>query len=183
VWKTWNLTNLTQQWVNGAAINYGVILWATNEDSTNGYILHFYASEHSSNQPQLEVIYSLYRAAGGFRQHHRLSGNLLWHRHPLHLWQCQHIKEEIVLSQFGRDNLPDPAQYGLSRANTYLVVAMEFLLTPASIKVFARRQGRKTPIKHGNDFGFYGDDPIEFEDADSTLPLLFPERLCLCRRR
>jgi len=85
------------------------------------------------------------------------------------------VKEEIVLSQFGRDNLPDPAQYGLSRANTYFVVAMEFLLTPNNINVFARRPNGKTPIKQGNNFGFDGDDPIEFEDADSTLHFFFPK--------
>jgi RHS repeat-associated protein len=85
------------------------------------------------------------------------------------------VKEEIVLSQFGRDNLPDPARYGLSRANAYFVVAMEFLLTPANINAFARRPNGKAPIKHGNDFGFYGDDPIEFEDADSTLHFFFPK--------
>jgi hypothetical protein len=85
------------------------------------------------------------------------------------------VKEEIVLSQFGRDNLPDPAVYGLSRANTYFVVAMEFLLTPNNINVFARRQTGKTPIKEGNNFSFDGDDPIEFEDADSTLHFFFPK--------
>ncbi|MCI0696144.1 hypothetical protein L0337_29600, partial [candidate division KSB1 bacterium] len=85
------------------------------------------------------------------------------------------IKEEIVLSQFGRDNLPDPARYGLSRTNTYFVVAMEFLLTPNNINVFARRQGGKTPIKQGTNFSFDGDDPIDFEDADSTLHFFFPK--------
>ena len=62
------------------------------------------------------------------------------------------VKEEIVLSQPGRDNLPDPADYGLSRENTYFVVAMEFFLTPANINVFARRAGAKIPIKQGNTF-------------------------------
>jgi RHS repeat-associated protein len=85
------------------------------------------------------------------------------------------VKEEIVLSQFGRDNLPDPAQYGLSRTNAYFVVAMEFLLTPANINVFARRVGAKVPIKQGNTFFFDGDDLIDFEDADSTLQFFFPK--------
>ncbi|MDZ7360478.1 MAG: hypothetical protein ONB46_07090 [candidate division KSB1 bacterium] len=49
------------------------------------------------------------------------------------------------------------------------------MLTPANINVFVRRQGRKTPIIHDNNFGFYGDDPIEFEDADSTLHFFFPK--------
>jgi hypothetical protein len=91
------------------------------------------------------------------------------------------IKEEIVLSQRGRDNLPDPAQYGLSRANTYFVVAMEFLLTPNNINVFARRGSGKTPIRQGGGstgsptFAFDGDEPIDFEDADSTRHFFFPK--------
>jgi RHS repeat-associated protein len=52
---------------------------------------------------------------------------------------------------------------------------MAFLLTPANINVFARRQGGKTPVKQGNNFGFDGDDQIEFEDADSTLHFFFPK--------
>ncbi|MCI0698446.1 DNRLRE domain-containing protein [candidate division KSB1 bacterium] len=59
-WKAWNLTNLAQKWVNGTATNYGVILWATNEN-TNGYDLRFRSSEYAdttSHRPILEVIYS-----------------------------------------------------------------------------------------------------------------------------
>jgi RHS repeat-associated protein len=52
---------------------------------------------------------------------------------------------------------------------------MEFLLTPAHINVFARQPAGKTPIKQGNSFSFDGDDPIEFEDADSTLHFFFPK--------
>jgi RHS repeat-associated protein len=85
------------------------------------------------------------------------------------------FKSEEVLSQSIRSRLPDPAQFGLSRANTYFVVAMEFLLTPNNINVFARRPNGKTPIKQGNNFGFDGDDPIDFEDADSTLHFFFPK--------
>jgi hypothetical protein len=81
---------------------------------------------------------------------------------------------KFVLSQFARDALPDPTKYGLSN-NSYLVVQVEFLLAPANINVFARRQGGKTPIKQGNSFSFDGDDPIEFEDADSTLQFFFPK--------
>jgi len=85
------------------------------------------------------------------------------------------VKEEIVLSQLGRDNLPDPARYGLSRTNAYFVVAMEFLLTPNNLNVFARRQTAKIPIKQGSNFAFDGDDRIDFEDADSTLHFFFPK--------
>ena len=56
-WKSWNLTNVTQDWVDGSATNYGVILWATNED-TDGYEMRFRSSEYSSNQPKLEVTYT-----------------------------------------------------------------------------------------------------------------------------
>ncbi|MCI0698444.1 hypothetical protein L0337_41405, partial [candidate division KSB1 bacterium] len=63
VWKSWNLTNLTQKWVKvsgpGSFPSYGVIVWATNED-VNGYDLRFYSSEatNSADRPYLEVIYS-----------------------------------------------------------------------------------------------------------------------------
>jgi hypothetical protein len=56
-WKSWDLTALTQKWVNGSATNYGVVLWATNE-ATDGYDLRFRASEYTTDptlQPKLEV--------------------------------------------------------------------------------------------------------------------------------
>ncbi len=58
-WKVWDLTALTQKWVNGSATNYGVVLWATNE-GTNGYDLRFRASEYAttSERPYLQVTYS-----------------------------------------------------------------------------------------------------------------------------
>ena len=91
-----------------------------------------------------------------------------------YLCQNTSVKEEIILSHSARKELPDPAKYDLSRNNSYFVVAMEFLLTPNNINVFAQRQGNKTPIKQGNDFVFNGDEPIAFEDADSTLHFFFP---------
>jgi hypothetical protein len=61
VWKSWDLTALTQKWVNGTATNYGVVLWATNE-TTNGYDLRFHSSDapppNNANPPVLEVTYS-----------------------------------------------------------------------------------------------------------------------------
>lgn len=102
-------------------------------------------------------------------------------------YTCQNVrlKEELVLSQSGRNSLPDPMQYGISRSNAYLpalprplggpgMMAVEFALTPASIKVFARRQTGNAPVKQGNVFAFEGDDPIDFDDADSTLHFFFP---------
>jgi len=59
MWKQWDLSALTQKWVNGTAVNYGVILWATNEDVA-GYTFRFYSSEatNPSDRPYLEVVYS-----------------------------------------------------------------------------------------------------------------------------
>jgi len=51
---------LTQKWVNGSATNYGVILWATNEN-TDGKDLRFHSSEYTIFQnlwPKLEITYS-----------------------------------------------------------------------------------------------------------------------------
>jgi len=59
-WKSWDLTALTQKWITGAATNYGVILWATNEDA-NGMNLFFRSSEYTTDptmQPKLEIIWS-----------------------------------------------------------------------------------------------------------------------------
>jgi RHS repeat-associated protein len=58
-WKSWDITALTQKWVNGTATNYGVVLWATNE-GTNGYDLRFRASEYTTTslRPYLQVTYS-----------------------------------------------------------------------------------------------------------------------------
>jgi hypothetical protein len=59
-WKNWDLSALAQKWVNGTVANYGVILWATNED-TDGKDLRFRSSEYSNSTfwPKLEIIYSL----------------------------------------------------------------------------------------------------------------------------
>ena len=59
-WKIWDLTALTQKWINSTATNYGVILWATNEDA-NGMNLFFRSSEYTTDptmQPKLEIIWS-----------------------------------------------------------------------------------------------------------------------------
>ncbi|NIR51951.1 hypothetical protein GWO43_22065, partial [candidate division KSB1 bacterium] len=67
-WKSWNLTTLTQKWLDGTAANYGVIpkyrdnfLWATNED-TDGYDLRLRSSEDYDTSlngwPYLEIIWS-----------------------------------------------------------------------------------------------------------------------------
>ncbi len=64
VWKAWNLSAVTQKWINTPASNYGVILWATrkgltaNED-TDGQALQFVSSEAASNQPYQDLILSL----------------------------------------------------------------------------------------------------------------------------
>jgi hypothetical protein len=56
-WKVWNLTALTQKWINGTVANYGVILWATNED-VNAYDLRFYSRENATNKPKPVVTWS-----------------------------------------------------------------------------------------------------------------------------
>ncbi len=60
-WKSWNLTTLTQKWLDGTTANYGVILWATNED-TDGYDLRLRSSEdydtNLNDWPYLEIIWS-----------------------------------------------------------------------------------------------------------------------------
>ena len=59
VWKSWELTTLTQKWVGNSTTNFGVILWATNED-TDGMNLWFRRSEYSDSNywPRLEVVWS-----------------------------------------------------------------------------------------------------------------------------
>jgi len=64
-WKTWDLSALTQKWVKGDAVNYGVIMWVapaggTSED-TDGKDLRFRSSEYTVFQnlwPKLEITYS-----------------------------------------------------------------------------------------------------------------------------
>ncbi len=59
-WKSWDLSALTQKWINGSATNYGVILWATSE-GTDGKDLRFRSSEYTVFQnlwPKLEITYS-----------------------------------------------------------------------------------------------------------------------------
>jgi len=58
-WKTWDLSRLTQQWVTTPSNNFGVMLWATNED-TDYNTLWFRSSEYSNSTywPKLEVTYS-----------------------------------------------------------------------------------------------------------------------------
>ncbi len=53
----WNLTELAQQWVSGTAPNYGVILWATSED-TPAYDLRFRSTDDGQpEQPELEILW------------------------------------------------------------------------------------------------------------------------------
>jgi len=57
VWKSWDLSALTKKWIDTPSSNYGVILWATNED-TDGQAMQFRSAEAASNQPKLEIIWS-----------------------------------------------------------------------------------------------------------------------------
>ena len=58
-WKTWDLSAFTQKWVSNTVPNFGVMLWATNED-TDYNTLWFRSSEYSNSTywPKLEVTYS-----------------------------------------------------------------------------------------------------------------------------
>jgi hypothetical protein len=61
VWKEYGLTELTRKWIAGEASNYGVVLWATNEDQyTNRDEKYFYSSEYgtSTYRPKLVVKYT-----------------------------------------------------------------------------------------------------------------------------
>jgi hypothetical protein len=60
-WKTWDLSALTQKWVNSYPVtpNYGVVLWATNE-TADAKDLRFYSSEYSdtTKTPRMYVTFS-----------------------------------------------------------------------------------------------------------------------------
>lgn len=62
-WKSYNLTALTQQWVNGSQPNYGVIFWATNEATYNDKDEKWvYSSEYTGDvtkRPKLVVTYTV----------------------------------------------------------------------------------------------------------------------------
>jgi len=83
------------------------------------------------------------------------------------------LKEEIVLSQAARKTLPDPAKYGLSRNETYFVVAMEFLITPNNTKVLAHAANGRVPIDVSKSLAFSGEEPVDFEDEHGTVPFFF----------
>ncbi len=57
--KSWDLTELTQQWVDGSAANNGVILLADNED-VDAKDLRFNSSEADirAYRPTLEIVWS-----------------------------------------------------------------------------------------------------------------------------
>jgi len=90
-----------------------------------------------------------------------------------YLCQNTSVKEEIVLSQLARNVLPDPSKLGLSRNNSYLIVAMEYLLTPNNTKVLAKRSTGKIPIDLNKSLAFNGDEPTDFEDEHGTVPFFF----------
>lgn len=63
------------------------------------------------------------------------------------------LKEEFVLSQKARDDLPDPQDFGILRSNAYLMVQFEFNLALGNMQVFARSDGEtRVPVKQGNRF-------------------------------
>ncbi len=62
-WKSYDLTDLTQMWLDGTENNYGVALWATNEDDyTDKDEKLIYSSEYTGDpslRPKLVVSYTL----------------------------------------------------------------------------------------------------------------------------
>jgi hypothetical protein len=54
-WKTFDITTLVQEWIDGTYDNYGVVFYGI---SGSGYFIRFYSREASSNNPYLEIDYS-----------------------------------------------------------------------------------------------------------------------------
>ena len=79
------------------------------------------------------------------------------------------------LSQSARSSLPDPTKYGLSRNQSYFVVAMEFLLTPSHFKMLANGAAGKIPIEVNKNFAFAGNERIDFEDDAQIVHFFFPK--------
>jgi RHS repeat-associated protein len=60
-WTTFNITPISQQWVNGTAPNYGVMIKLDNEAIVASNLLRFYASDYTGSasfRPKLTVTYT-----------------------------------------------------------------------------------------------------------------------------
>jgi len=57
-WKGFNVTSAAQDWVDNPGQNFGVVMWAVNEQES-GHDRRFYAREHGNKtyRPELVVIY------------------------------------------------------------------------------------------------------------------------------
>jgi RHS repeat-associated protein len=58
-WYHWYLSSVVQGWVNGGAINNGLILKADNETTTDQLTFNSSEATHSADWPYLKVIYQL----------------------------------------------------------------------------------------------------------------------------
>ncbi len=60
-WVTWEITNLTQNWVNSTYQNYGIILKQPDDDSVDGINPSFYSSDYTGDSnltPKLVIEYN-----------------------------------------------------------------------------------------------------------------------------
>ncbi len=83
------------------------------------------------------------------------------------------FKEEFILSEKGRERLPDPAQISFVPERTYLMFAFEFKLTPDNLRAFAKTPSGRVPVKERGRFGFNGESPIAVEDEFANPHLFF----------
>ncbi len=51
-WQNWDLTAVSQRWINGTSQNCGVLLWTDSED-VRGYDLRFHSSRTASVRAQV----------------------------------------------------------------------------------------------------------------------------------
>ena len=78
-WQRWYPTNLVQDWLDGSAANYGILIKQENENVNN--VLRF-GSSLDSNYPELRIVYH-WRT--GLRPFYTLERDQLNDRHTLHV--------------------------------------------------------------------------------------------------
>jgi hypothetical protein len=71
--------------------------------------------------------------------------------------------------------LPDQSRHNIGRKNAYLMLQIEFKLTPDNLNVFARTNEGRRPVKQGNVYAYEGEDPIGVEDEIANLLFFSPK--------
>jgi hypothetical protein len=59
-WKSWEIDNLVQAWLDGSITNYGVVLKGTDEASVGPAMAYFWSSDYTTDTskcPKLEINY------------------------------------------------------------------------------------------------------------------------------